>query len=41
VVKTGFSLTTTLYLSRRLFLDRPTDPNPRLTRLHLAAVVRF
>jgi hypothetical protein len=41
VVKTGFSVSTTLYLSKRLFRERPPDPNPRLTRLHLAAAVRF
>jgi hypothetical protein len=41
VLKTGLSLDTTLHLTKRLFLERPTDPNTWLTRLHLAAVVRF
>jgi hypothetical protein len=41
VLKTGLSLDTTLHLSKRLFLERPTDPNPWLARLHLAAAVRF
>ena len=40
VPKAGLSLDVTLHLSRRLFL--PEDiPNTLLTRLHLAAVVRF
>jgi hypothetical protein len=41
VLKTGFSLDTTIHVSKRLFLERTTDPNPWLTRVHLAAVVRF
>ena len=41
VLKTGLSLDTTLHLTKRLLLERPDDPNPWLSRLHLAAVVRF
>jgi hypothetical protein len=41
VLKTGFSIDTTLHFTKRLFLERPTDPNAWLTRLHLGAVVRF
>jgi hypothetical protein len=41
VLKTGLSLDTTLHLTKRLFLERPTDTNTWLTRLHLGAVVRF
>ena len=41
VLKTGLSLDTTLHLSKRLFLERPTDPDTWLVRLHLGAVVRF
>ena len=41
VLKTGFSIDTTLHYTKRLFLERPTDPDSWLTRLHLGAVVRF
>jgi hypothetical protein len=41
VAKTGFSIDTTLHFAKRLFLERPGDPNAWLTRLHLGAVVRF
>ncbi len=41
VLKTGFSLDTALHFTRRLFLERPTDPNSWLTRLHLEAIMRF
>ncbi len=41
VVKTGFSIDTTLHFTKRLFLERPGEPNAWLTRLHLGAVVRF
>jgi hypothetical protein len=41
VLKTGFSIDTTLHFTKRLFLESPTDPNGWLTRLHLGAVVRF
>ena len=40
VPKAGLSLDFTLHLSRRLFLPEDT-PNYLLTRLHVAAVVRF
>lgn len=41
VLKTGLSLDVTLHLTKRLFLERSNDPNHWLSRLHLAAVVRF
>jgi hypothetical protein len=41
VLKAGMSLDATLHLTKRLFLERAGDPNPWLSRLHLAAVVRF
>lgn len=41
VLKTGLSLDATLHLTKRLFLEPVTDPNHWLSRLHLAAVVRF
>ena len=41
VLKTGLSLDATLHLTKRLILERSTDPNHWLSRLHLAAVVRF
>ncbi len=41
VLKTGLSLDATLHLTKRLFLEQPSDPNHWLSRLHLAAVVRF
>ena len=41
VLKTGLSLDATLHLTRRLILERSDDPNHWLSRLHLAAVVRF
>jgi hypothetical protein len=41
VLKTGLSIDTTLHLTRRLWLETPTDSNPWLTRVHLAVVVRF
>lgn len=37
----GLSLDVTLHLTKRLFLERVTGPNRWLSRLHLAAVVRF
>ena len=40
VVKTGLSLDATLHPAKRL-LPAPDDPNNLLSRLHLAAVVRF
>jgi hypothetical protein len=41
VLKEGLSLDTTLHLTRRLFLSSPTELNTLLSRLHLAAVIRF
>lgn len=41
VLKTGLSLDTTFHFTKRLFMERPTDPNAWLTRVHLGAVVRF
>jgi hypothetical protein len=41
VVKTGLSLDATLHLTKQLILEQPNDPNHWLSRLHLAAVVRF
>ena len=41
ILKTGFSLDATLHVTKRLFLEAPTQPNPWRSRLHLAAVVRF
>ncbi len=41
VPKTGLSLDATLHLTKRLILERSQDPNHWLSRLHLAAVVRF
>jgi len=40
VPKSGLSLDVTLHLTKRLFLPED-DPNHLLTRLHVAAVVRF
>jgi hypothetical protein len=40
VVKTGLSLDATLQLTKCL-VPAPDDPNNWLSRLHLAAVVRF
>ena len=41
VLKSGLSLDATLHLTKRLVLPSPTQPNAWLSRLHLAAVVRF
>lgn len=41
VLKTGLSFDATLHLTKRLILERSIDPNNWLSRLHLAAVVRF
>ena len=41
VLKSGLSLDATLHLTKRLIPERSNDPNHWLSRLHLAAVVRF
>jgi hypothetical protein len=41
ILKTGLSLDATLHLTRRLFLEDASEPDAWLSRLHLAAVVRF
>ena len=41
VLKTGLSLDAKLHLTRRLILEGSDEPNHWLSRLHLAAVVRF
>ena len=41
VLKTGMSLDATLHLTKRLAVERASDPNNWLLRLHLAAVARF
>jgi hypothetical protein len=37
----GVSVDVTLHVTKRLFLDRPTDPNTWLYRVHAGATVRF
>ncbi|MGQ0735362.1 MAG: putative porin [Acidobacteriota bacterium] len=37
----GLSFEFTMHLTKRLFLERPTDANAWLSRLHTGAVVRF